>query len=466
MATLKLTDGLVEALEPAEADTYVWDSALSRFGLRVTRAGARIYLVQYRPKPAPGQKPKTRRITIGEHDGELWNATKARAAAKTLLAAVDLGGDPFAERQAEREAKHQADLAKAREAERNETETFEALAALFIKRKAKTNRSWAETERLLRFGLDAPAKVAKRRSGHRTGADAAPGPMKAWGKRHISEIRRADVAELIERISERSPAVARATYAALRPLFDWCVQRDLIEYSPCEKLTAPPRPKARDRVLSDQELRLIWLASERLAYPFGPVVQLLMLTGQRRAEVAGMARSEIDFAEGRWRIPAERAKNGQAHEIDLSPQALAILGKVPNTGPLLFTARGGGAVRGFSATKRRLDELTAEIAAELTVKARAEQGLDEVDAITAPAPWRLHDLRRTAATGMAALAFPPHIVERVLNHVSGTQGGLVGVYQRHEYRAERKAALIAWGLHVEAVVEGREPPSNVILLRA
>jgi integrase len=456
MATLKLTDGLVEAIEPAEADIYLWDSALSRFGVRVTRAGARIYLVQYRPKTAAGEPPKTRRITIGQHDGDLWNVTKARAAARKLLAVVDLGGDPFAEREAEREAKHQAELAKGRDAERGEKETFAALAELFIKRKAKTNRSWAETERLLRFGLE-PAKPGKRRSGHRTGPDAAPGPMKAWGQRHISEIRRADVAELIESISERSPAVARSTYAALRPLFDWCVQRDLIEYSPCEKLTAPPRPKARDRVMSDQELRLVWLASERLAYPFGPVVQLLMLTGQRRAEVAGMARAEVDLDEARWRIPAERAKNGQAHEIDLSAPALEILQKIANTGPLFFPARGEGAVRGFSATKRRLDELMQEVAGEL----RAD-GED----IAAVKPWRIHDLRRTAATGMAALAFPPHIVERVLNHVSGTQGGLVGVYQRHEYRAERKAALTAWGARVAAIVANQPLPSNVRQLHA
>ncbi len=456
MAKTKLTDGQVEALRGGEQDGYIWDTALPRFGVRVTPAGTKLYLVQYRAKAAPGEKSKTRRITIGVHDGDLWNVTKARAQARRLLGRVDNGSDPFGEDRSQRQSDHQAEIAQKRDTERKAQETFTALAELFIKRKAKTNRSWAETERLLRFGLDAP-KPGKRRSGHRTGSDAAPGPMKAWGSRHISEIRRADVAELVERIAERSPAVARSTYAALRPLFDWCVQRDLIEYSPCEKLTAPPRPKARDRVMSDAELRVVWLASERLGYPFGPVVQLLMLTGQRRAEVAGMTWAEIDLAEARWRIPAERTKNGQAHEIDLSPQAVAIIEKVANTGPQLFAARGGGAVRGFSATKRRLDELAAEVTAELAA---------DGEEIAAPLPWRLHDLRRTAATGMAALAFPPHIVERVLNHVSGTQGGLVGVYQRHEYRAERKAAITAWGVHVDAVVKGEAPPSNVIPMRA
>ncbi|MDP3704012.1 MAG: tyrosine-type recombinase/integrase [Candidatus Omnitrophota bacterium] len=457
MATKKLTKTVVEAEASGDRDVYLWDSVLPRFGVRITSAGARIYLVQYRARPAPGEPPRTRRISIGQH-GELWKIDDARAEAKRLLALVDLGRDPFADREAEREAEHQAKLAAqeaaaahAREAERRETESFAAVAELFIERKAKKNRTWAETERLLRFGLG-PAQDGKRASGHRTKLDAAPGPIKAWGKRHVSEIRRGDVAELLESIGQRSPAVARATFAALRPLFDWCVERDLMAVSPCDKLTAPPRSKARDRVLSDSELHIIWQASERLGYPFGPVVQLLMLTGQRRSEVAGMTWAEVDLDAGRWRIPAERTKNGKAHEVDLSPQAVAVLKKIAITSAHVFPARGEGAVRGFSATKRRLDELTAEIVAE-------DEGSE------APSPWRLHDLRRTAATGMAALAFPPHVVERVLNHISGTQSGLVGVYQRHEYRPEREAALKAWGQNVAAIVSGQPRPSNVVGIR-
>ncbi len=453
MATFKLTDGLVEAIEPTENDTYAWDSALPRFGVRVTRAGARIYLVQYRPKTAPGVAPKTRRITIGQHDGDLWNTTKARAAARRILGAVDTGRDPFADREAEREADHLARLAlqaaavaATAEAERRATETFAAVAELFIQRKAKTNRTWAETERLLRFGMD--KKPGKRASGHPKAKGAAPGPIKAWGSRHVSEIRRVDVADLLERISERSPAVARSTFAALRPLFDWCIERELIEVSPCDKLTGPVRPQARDRVLDDAELRLIWKASEALAFPFGPVVQLLMLTGQRRTEVAGMAWAEIDLDAARWRIPAERTKNAKAHEIDLSPQAVAVLEKIAKAGPHVFPARGEGFVRGFSATKRRLDALAESVATE--------------DKVEAPGPWRIHDLRRTAATGMAGMNFAPHVVERVLNHISGAQGGLVGVYQKHEYRVERKAALTAWGAHVAAVIAGEAMASNVV----
>ncbi|MDB5451893.1 MAG: Integrase [Caulobacteraceae bacterium] len=434
MATLKLTDGLVENIEPEERDTYIWDAALPRFGVRVTCTGARLYLVQYRAKGAPGEPAKTRRITIGQHDGDLWNATKARAAARKLLAPVDLGRDPFAERGAERRERHQAEAAAAashRLEQLKLQDNFKAVAERYIALCMKSNRSGAETARLLRHG-----------------------PIPVWADRHIAEVRRADVADLIDTIKKRSPAVARATYAALRGVFGWCLERDLIETSPCDHLTAPPRPEARDRVIADADLAPIWTASTGLGFPFGPVVKLLMLTGQRRAEVGGMRWEEVDLDAGTWRIPKERTKNGKAHEIDLSPQAVKILKELTKAGGFVFPARGEGAVRGFSATKRKLDGLieAERRRADKTVNADLQ-------------PWRLHDLRRTAATGMAAMGFPPHVVERVLNHISGTQSGLVGVYQRHEYRAERKAAMFAWGAHVDALISGVPAPSNVHPIR-
>ena len=433
MATLKLTKPAVEAAEPGAADVYLWDSVLPRFGLRLTPAAARIYLVQYRVRPAAGGPPKTRRITIGQH-GKPWTVDKAREQARKLLAAVDLGRDPFADREAEQEARRLAAETAAervRAAELRRLDAFEAVVERYVSTALASNRSGAETARLLRHG-----------------------PAKTWAGRHVAEVRRADVADVLDAIKRRSPAVARATYAALRGLFSWCVERDLVAVSPCIGVTAPPRPEARDRVLSDDELRTIWAASDGLGVVFGPVVKLLMLTGQRRAEVAGMRWDELDLDAGKWRIPKERTKNGRAHEIDLGPEALRIIQAMPHTSDHVFPARSQGAARGFSATKRKLDALGEGVLAE---EAPETEGL---------AAWRLHDLRRTAATGMAAMGFPPHVVERVLNHVSGVQSGLVGVYQRHEYRAERQAALLAWGAHVAAVIEGGEKASNVVPLRA
>ncbi|MGI8840220.1 MAG: tyrosine-type recombinase/integrase [Caulobacteraceae bacterium] len=451
MATRKLTDGFVEGLKVDGRDQTIWDEALARFGLRVTPAGRKLYVVQYRAKPAPGVPSTSRKVTIGEHDGALWNLTKARAAARKLLGAVDAGSDPVAERHAKAEA-HKMEKAAtadakakaAAESEARERECFEAVAEHYIAKALTKKRSGAEAARLLRQG-----------------------PIAAWGGRHVASIRRAEVADLLDAIGQRSPATARLTYAALRGLFGWCIERELVAVSPCDHVKAPPRPAARDRVLSDAELAAIWQGATALGFPFGPVIKLLMLTGQREGEVAGMAWSEIDLQAATWIIPKERTKNGREHAIDLSPKALAVIGAVPRNGDLLFPARRAPArkhtraagealarpVVGFAAAKRLLDG---------DVKRKTKAAFPTHDLT----PWRFHDLRRTAATGMAGMSFPPHVVERVLNHASGVTGGLVGVYQRHEYRPERNAALAAWSSRVEAIISGETPASNVRRLRA
>jgi integrase len=287
--------------------------------------------------------------------------------------------------------------------------------------------------------------------------------MKVWTGRQVGAIRRRDVVDLLDGIRDRSPATARLTYSALRGLFAWCVEREMVASSPCDHVKAPPRPEARDRVLSDDELRTIWNGAEALGHPFAPILKLLILTGQREAEVAGMAWVEVDLNAATWTLPKERTKNGREHVVDLSPQALAIIRAVPKAGPLLFPARNAPArkharpnvelvarpVVGFSAAKRILDG---------DVTRKTKERLPTADL----APWRIHDLRRTAATGMAGMGISPHVIERVLNHVSGVTGGLVGVYQRHEYRAERKAALAAWGTRVAAIITGREAEANVL----
>ncbi len=445
MATLKLTKTAVEGIAIGDRNVIAWDTELPRFGVKVTPAGSRIYFIQYRAKAEAGSPSQTRRVKIGEH-GKPWTLDQARSEAKRSLAAVDLGRDPFADREAERAAKRaEADrLAEtARLAELRGLDSFEAVAERYIEICLAGRRSGPEAARLLRHG-----------------------PAAAWKGRHIAEVRRPDVADLIDKIKARSPAVGRATYAALRGLFGWCIERDLIVSSPCENLKAPPRPEARDRVLGDDELRAIWKGADGLGYPFGPILKLLMLTGQRRAEVAGMQWAEIDLDAATWRIPKERSKNGKAHEVDLSPQALEVLQSLKRLGPVVFPARKAPArkhvdttpadlraVRGFSATKRALD--AAIEADRLKERPKAE----------ALAAWRIHDLRRTTATGLAGMGFAPHIIERVLNHISGTQSGLVGVYQRHDYRAERKAALTAWGARVDAIITGKPLASNVQSLR-
>ncbi len=291
--------------------------------------------------------------------------------------------------------------------------------------------------------------------------------MKAWTGRQIGAIRRRDVVELLEGIRPRSPATARLTFSALRGLFSWCVEREIVETSPCDHVKAPARPAARDRVLSDEELKTVWQGADALGHPFGPILKLLILTVQREAEVAGMAWSELDLKTATWTIPKQRTKNAREHVIDLSPQAVDVIKAVHKDSDLLFAARRAPPRKharqsadetprpavGFSAAKRILD-------GDVVRKTKAKLPTADL------APWRIHDLRRTAATGMAGLGIAPHVIERVLNHVSGVRGGLVGVYQRHEYRAERKSALVTWAKHVDALVSGIEPASNIRQMRA
>jgi integrase len=211
-------------------------------------------------------------------------------------------------------------------------------------------------------------------------------------------------------------------------------------------LRPPTKEKSRDRVLSDDEIKLFWAACDDLGWPFGPLFKLLLLTAQRRDEVASVEWEEIDLEAGVWSIPKTKAKNGVGHEVQLSRQAIEILSALPRVaGGLVFTTNGKTPVSGFSRAKERIDAIMAE---------RAGRAIE---------PWILHDLRRTATTGMAALKIPPHVVDRVLNHTSGTIRGVAAVYNRHQYGEERRDALAALGRAVEAIVTGR-PAGNVIPL--
>jgi integrase len=195
---------------------------------------------------------------------------------------------------------------------------------------------------------------------------------------------------------------------------------------------------SRDIVLTDDDIRAVW---EAAAGPgsFNAIIRMLILTGQRRTEVAGMTWDEIAPDLSAWTIPENRAKNGRAHIVPLSPQAQAII-KAAHGREFVFQGR-AGAFSGFSSSKIALDENSG-------VKG-----------------WRLHDLRRTMATGLQRLGVRLEVTEATLNHVSGSRAGIVGIYQRHEWAEEKRAALNAWGAHVEAIVEGRESAGNVTFLR-
>jgi integrase len=273
----------------------------------------------------------------------------------------------------------------------------------FIERYAKPkNRGWEETQRILRKFTPLFAKP-------------------------LDQIKRPDVVRILDDIiASGAPFTANRALAAIKKLFAWSLDRGMIEINPIAGLKPPTKERARDRILTDGEMLRFWNAAEKFGYPFGPLLQLLLLTAQRRGEVTNMLWSQIDFVRAVWVIPAENAKNGQAHEVPLSEMALQILRALPRfiDSDFVFTTTGTSPVSGFGRLKRNLDP---------------EMG---------SSGWRLHDLRRTAASGMARLGVAPHVIEKVLNHVSGQISGLAAVYNRHGYDAEKRQALDKWAQYL------------------
>jgi integrase len=306
-------------------------------------------------------------------------------------------------------------------------------------------QSDSRSSHLPRSGCPAPGQLVKRTLER----DVLP----AWGNLPISSITRAHAISLIDAIAASGAKVqANRTLSRLRHLFNWAVERGRLPSSPIIGMKAPTKERARDRTLTDNELRWFLKSCKNIGWPFGPLAKLLLLTAQRRDEVGGIEWSEIDFDKKAWTIPRHRAKNDRSHEVHLSDAALSVLRSIPRVGNGVVFAVSGRAVSGFSHGKKRLD------AAMLTAQR------DELGAQAEEIPhWILHDLRRTAATGMARLNIAPHVVDKVLNHVSGTIRGVAAVYNRFEYLEERRAALEAWGRYVANLVA--PAPANVVALR-
>jgi integrase len=257
--------------------------------------------------------------------------------------------------------------------------------------------------------------------------------LPAWKGKRLSQITRRDVHALLDAIVDRgSPIMANRALAQLKTMFAFAIEQDILPASPCAGLKPPAEEVSRDRTLADHEIGAVWRACDGLSRsvdwmgnevnrPYGDIIKLLALTGQRLREVSEMSWSEIDLEARTWSLPRERCKNGHAHVVPLSEQALAILWgpRTPNDSDLVF------GVSGFSRAKKTLDTV-----AKLST------------------PWCLHDLRRTCASGMARLGVAPHVVEAVLNHKSGQVRGVAAVYNRYSYSTEKREALDLWAQHV------------------
>jgi integrase len=384
----------------------VWDAAVPSFGVRVSEKGKLTFIVMRR------LHGKLVRRMLGQYP--IMTLGGAREAALEALRDIEKGIDP----KQKKEARALAEAVR-------RANSFASVAEEFIARHVRRLARPAEAEAAIRREL-----IAR------------------WGERPVSEITRRDIIELLEEISDSGrPYAAHKTYNYISKFFAWAMARHVygIEMSPCTAIKPNEiigSREARQRVLSDSEIRALWRGTASLGYPAAPFIRMLLLTGQRLREVAEMSWAEVDLEKGLWVITPERMKGGAAHEVPLSPAAVKILKALPRwTGPYVFsTTDGKRPISGFSKMKLRADAALAEPIA----------------------PWRFHDLRRTMRTGLGALPIPSNVCELCIAHA---QPGLHQVYDRHSYRDEKRRAFELWAARLADIVEPRET-SNVVAIAA
>ncbi len=350
---------------------------------------------------------RRRRVPLGSVDA--ISLADAREAARVVMGEVAKGTDPATERKAA--------AATAKIAELRERTTLSKMVA-----------DWSRLH------------LAARRPGYQAEATRALGKAFAdWWQRPADRLQRQDVVAALD----AAPAsMARSVAAYGRACFGWAQSRGAVQHNPFFGIRLPPDTK-RDRVLSDSEMEKIWRAARGTAGPYGPIVAMLILTAQRRDEVGGMTWAELSGDLTVWTIPAERTKNGLPSLVPLAPAARTLVETYPRSGRgLVFPGEGGKRFSGWSKAKGKLDK------------------------VSGVSGWTLHDLRRTAATGLQRLGVRLEVTEAILNHVSGSRRGVVGIYQRHDWAEEKRAALAAWAENVLVAVEVSEASPRVVRLRS
>jgi integrase len=407
---MKLTAASIRSIEPIppKTDRIEFDDAVPGFGVRVRAGGSKVYVVQY----SIGNKQ--RRMSLG--NVALQGVDKARERAKDILAKVRLGQDPAGE-------KHQA--------RETANDTFKDVAQRFLafqkahggkEGKGLRPRSLSEAERHL--------------------TDHA----KALNGLLLVKIQQRDIASVISAVRAKHAVTANRVRTSLATLFSWAIGEGLIT-SNAVTGTKRTDENSRERVLNPAELRQIWNSLED--DQFGAIIKLLALTGQRASEIAGLRWSELK--NGAVVLPPDRTKNAREHVVPLSDAAQRIIEAQPRRADadgtmrdLVFGHR-KGPFSGWGKSKEALDQRITEKVGQ-------------------PLPhWTPHDWRRSFATHAAGLGVQPHIIEVILNHVSGFRAGVAGIYNRQAYEAEKRTALTLWADHLLAIVEGRE--SNVTPLK-
>jgi integrase len=442
----RLTDRTIVQLKAAESRREIPDGQCAGLYLTVHPTGAKAWALRFRSpieRDAAGQR-KAKKLTLGPlanepnddepQIGRPLSLSQARVLATGALEQVRRGIDPTHERRSEKAANRDEAISRS-------ANTVDAAIIEFLTRyKGPKKRGLRDSTRNLTayyFGLKPDAE--KPGEWVKTGA----GVLKCWSGRPLASIAKHNVQTLVDAIADGAPVSANRTLAALKTLFKFYVKRQSLLTSPAALVDAPAAEESRDRTLSDAEVKAVWKAADAAAYPFGRLVQLLLLTGARRDELREAPWAEFDLDGGMWTLPGDRVKNGNEHSVPLSSWAKQILRSMPRIKGrgLLFTTTGETPYSGLSKAKRALDTASGV------------------------AGWTLHDLRRTAATGMAErCGVQPHIVEAALNHVSGeSRRGVAGVYNRSRYTDDIRKALQAWADYVDGLVNGNA--ANVVRIR-
>ncbi len=383
---IPLTDAKIKNLKPRHDKQYeIWDEKISGFGCRVSPKGSRSFVLVYRING------RTRRLTLGQYPS--LSLSEARKLAQKAKSDIVQGIDP----------------AEKKKSKKEKTYKFESVVNQFIELYAKPrNKSWKETQRLLNTDF-----------------------TKHWRNKDIRDITKSDVNKILDKKAKHTPSAANHAFRAINKMFNWCVERDILTTSPSQGLRLPCPLVKRDRVLDDYELLKIWNAAEDMSYPYGKVIQILMLTGQRRGEVSSMRWEDLKFDEAIWVIPADLNKTAKEHIVPLTEGVIKIISSIPKIhDTLLFPGRDSNkSISGFSKRKKKLNKNS-----------------DTSD-------WTVHDIRRTVTTGMAKLKTPSHIIEKILNHSTGFLGGVAGIYNKYEYLDEMREALSLWEIHLSKIIK-------------
>ena len=400
------TDRFLKAIKPAEPGKRIilHDAQIPGFGIRVTERSAEenkgsfVLVTRF-----PGStNPVPRRIG----DYPAMSLAKAREIAREWREDLRQGVDPKA-KEAERR----------REEERRRGDTFAAVFLAFADDHLSTLRTGADVKRAVERHV-----------------------VERWGHRPISEIRRADVNELVRTLRKDAPIGANRILAYVKTFFTWAVDQELIEASPAASVKRPAKEVKRDRVLTDLEIRAIWQACGGLG-AFGRAFRFMLATGQRRSEVGEMTWSELDRTQRLWTLSRERTKADRAHEVPFSGLAMAIIEECQPLGDFVFSTGRGVPARPISGWSK------------------AKAALDSKSGVT---NWHVHDLRRTAATQMARLGVDRVVIAKVLNHA---ENEVTAVYDRHRYDREKRRALDLWGERLAAIIDGTDG-GNVVQLAA